>query len=134
MPEPEAADPADGLAPIAFVYSQPEASVLVATLRAYGIQAFAFDQDTIYVAPWLMTALGGIRILVPKEQEEDAIALLADIDGGWTCPPRAFADELWVSWGTTLVALFMGAGAPPPRIRGHYRWRRGQSDSGSSTR
>ena len=133
MPERAPSDSPAGLVPIAFVYSQPEASVLVATLRAYGIQAFAFDQDTIYVAPWLMTALGGIRILVPSEQEEDAAALLAELDGGWTCPPRAFADERWVSWGTSVVALLMGAGAPPPRIRGAYRWRR-QSESESSGR
>jgi hypothetical protein len=130
---PETADPRDGLKPIAFVYSQPEASVIVATLRAYGIQAFAFDQDTIYVAPWLMTALGGIRILVPEEQEADAVALLADIDEGWACPPRAFADERWVSWGTSVIAFLLSAGAPPPRVRGEYRWRR-QSDSGSSGR
>ena len=134
MPETAPSDPVEGLVPIAFVYSQPEAWVLVATLRAYGIQAFAFDQDTIYVAPWLMTALGGIRILVPSGQKEDAAALLADLDGGWTCPPRAFADERWVSWGTSVVALLMGAGAPPPRIRGDYRWRRLQSESGSSGR
>lgn len=51
MPETRPSGSPEGLAPIAFVYSQPEASVLVATLRAYGIQAFAFDQDTIYVAP-----------------------------------------------------------------------------------
>ena len=134
MPETAPSDPAEGLVPIAFVYSQPEASVLVATLRAYGIRAFAFDQDTIYVAPWLMTALGGIRILVPSGQKEDATALLADLDGGWTCPPRAFADERWVSWATSVIAFFLDAGAPPPRVRGDYGWRRPQSDSGSSTR
>jgi hypothetical protein len=131
---PEAADPSDGLTPIAFVYSQPEASVIVATLRAYGIQAFAFDQDTIYVAPWLMTALGGIRVLVPREQKADALALLVDIDDGWTCPPRAFADERWVSWATSVITFFLILVAPPPRVRGDYGWRRAQSESGSSAR
>ena len=134
MPDSDRADAPEGLVPIAIVYSQPEASVLTATLRAYGVQAFAFDQDTLYVAPWLMTALGGIRIVVPEEQKEDAAALLADIDGGWTCPPRAFADERWVSWATSVIAFFLDAGAPPPRVRGDYGWRRSQSDSGSSTR
>lgn len=80
-----------------------------------------------------MTALGGIRVLVPVEQKEDAIALLADIDAGWTCPPRAFADERWVSWATSVITFFMILVAPPPRIRGDYRWRR-QSESGSSER
>jgi hypothetical protein len=134
MPEPGPPDAPYGLDPIAFVYSQPEASVLVATLRAYGIQAFAFDQNTIYVAPWLMTALGGIRIVVPEEQKQDALALLADIDVGWTCPPRAFADERWVSWATSVIAFFFVLVAPPPRVRGDYGWRRGQSESGSSPR
>ena len=133
MPEAEEADLRDGLTPIAFVYSQPEASVLVATLRAYGIPAFAFDQDTIYAAPWLMTAVGGIRVLVPVEQKADALALLADIDGGWTCPPRAFADERWVSWATSVITFFMIFVAPPPRVRGDYDWRR-QSDPDSSPR
>jgi hypothetical protein len=134
MPEPNPAAAPEGLVPIAFVYSQPEASVLVATLRAYGLHAFAFDQDTLYVAPWLMTALGGIRVVVPEKQKEDAVALLADIDAGWSCPPRAFADERWVSWATSVITFFLILVAPPPRVRGDYGWRGAQSGSDSGPR
>src|SRR5688572_6092044 len=81
MTEPGGLAARGALAPIAYVYSQPEASVLIATLRAYGFAAMSLDQDTIYVAPWLMLALGGIGVVVPADQEEDALALLEAIDG-----------------------------------------------------
>jgi hypothetical protein len=138
MPDPIRSEverpPPDATAPIAFVYSQPEASVLVCTLRAYGIIAFAFDYGTISVMPPWMVALGGIRVAIPASQWEDAIALLSEIDEGWACPPRAYASEAWVSIGLSLISFFLGAGPPPPRARGLYAWRRRQAESGSGAR
>ena len=134
MSEPDEVGPPGALVLIARVYSQPEAAVLLATLQAYGFLAFRFDTDTIYVSPWLMVAVGGIRIVVPRYQAEGVIALLAEIDGGWTCPPRPFADELWVSWTMSLAIFFMSIGAPPPRLRGDYAWRGRQAGSESSPR
>jgi hypothetical protein len=134
MPDTKSSAAPAALVPIARVYSQPEAAVLFATLRAYGFAAFRFDTDTIYVNPWLMLALGGIRILVPAEQLEDAVALLAEIDRGWTCPPKPFADELWVSLATSVVTFLMSLSAPPPRLRGDYAWHRRHGASGSSIR
>ena len=132
MPEPECRP---GAAVIAFVYSQPEARVLVCTLRAYGIAAFAFDEGTISANPNWMTALGGIRVFVPGVQRDEAIALLYEIDEGWTCPPPPYARQALISIALTILLGFVvPAAAPPPRIRGHYAWRRRQSDSGSSER
>jgi hypothetical protein len=134
MSDRDAAAQPGELVPIASVYSQPEAAVLFATLRAYGFLAFRFDDDTLYVSPWWMVALGGIRIMVPRHQWEDAAALLAEIDEGWTCPPRPFADEPWVSRAMSLIIFFMCTGAPPPRVRGDYAWRSPQTESGSPGR
>lgn len=118
---------------IAFVYSQPEARVLVCTLRAYGIAAFAFDEGTISAMPNWMTALGGIRVFVPDAQRDDAIGLLYEIDGGWTCAPRPYAKQPFLSVALTiLLGFILLVAAPPPRVRGLYAWRRRQSDSGSS--
>jgi hypothetical protein len=115
---------------IAFVYSQPEARVLICTLRAYGFAAFAFDAGTISVVPTWMVALGGIRIVIPAAQREDAIALLYEIDEGWICPPRPFAKQAWLSVALTILLGFFGL-VPPPRVRGLYAWRRRQAESGS---
>jgi hypothetical protein len=131
MSEPEGAP--NAVAIIAFVYSQPEALVLVCALRAYGIAAFAFDYGTISVVPPWMTALGGIRIAIPAAQRDDAIALLYEIDEGWCRPPRPFAPEAWLNIALTVTIGLFGL-TPPPRIRGLYAWRRRQADSGSPAR
>ena len=117
---------ADGFVPIATVYSLPEASVLAATLAAYGIPAIAHSQGTISVLPTHMVALGGIGIMVARDRLDDAMALLETIDGGWTCPPRPYAEENWVNGGLSL-ALFAFGVAPAPRAAGEYRWRRGSA-------
>jgi hypothetical protein len=125
---------ATGLAVIAFVYSQPEAAVLVCTLRAYGFAAFAFDSGTISVTlPWL-TALGGIRVALPAEERDDAIALLYEIDEGWVAPPRPYTREAWLSIVLTLLIGYYCMVPPPPRARGLYAWRRRQAESGSPPR
>ena len=123
-----------GAAVIAIVYSQPEARVLVCTLRAHGIAAFAFDSGTISVAPDWMVALGGIRIVIPAAQRDDAIELLYEIDLGWICPPRPYAGQAWLNiLLTILLGLFFHV-VPMPRVRGLYAWRRRQSESDSSPR
>jgi hypothetical protein len=123
-----------GAAVIAFVYSQPEARVLVCTLRAHGIAAFAFDSGTISAAPNWMLALGGIRIVIPAAQRDDAIELLYEIDLGWTCPPRPYAGQAWLSILLTVLLGFVFLVAPTPRARGLYAWRRRQSEPDSSPR
>ena len=117
------AEAADGFAPIALVYSLPEASVLLATLHAYGIAALAHSQGTVSVLPTHAVALGGIGIMVAPAQLEDALALLETIDGGWIAPPPAYADEAWVNGGLSIGLFALGGVVPMPRTRGVYRWR-----------
>jgi hypothetical protein len=123
---PDAAPPetfADGFVPIAFVYSRPEAAVLEATLRAYGIAAFVRNEGHVAVQTPLLVALGGLCVAVAPEQLDDAIALLHAIDEGWTRPksPLALRRPLRAA-GTILTFLLLFA-PPTPRIRGEYLWR-----------
>ena len=122
MPD-SASGPTDGFAPIAIVWSMPEATVLVATLQAYGILALPRNQHHLSIAPPLMLALGGITVAVPPAQREDALALLQAIDTGWRCPPPPLAGNPWVS-ALLSVLMMVGLGVPPmPRRPGHYGWR-----------
>jgi hypothetical protein len=121
MPE-TASDPSDGFETIAIVYSQPEAAVLLATLRAYGIFALPKNQAHISVVPSLMMALGGTWITVPPDKREDALALLEVIDTGWRPPPPAIVDELWLSRLFSVCMTFLLGAPPMPRIPGRYAW------------
>jgi hypothetical protein len=129
--EPEGHSPDGRPTLIAIVYSLPEARVLECTLRAYGIVAFAFDYWTVAICPPWMVALGGIRVVVPAHQREDAIALLYEIDEGWTAPPRAFARNAGLNIILTIICGFVLGITPMPRVRGLYAWRRRQAESGS---
>src|SRR4051812_10934909 len=134
MPEPAEADVApDSLTIIAIVYSLPEAAVLVATLAAYGIFALPRHRGHISVQPVWMIALGGIWIAVPGAQEEDALALLAEIDAGWRPPRRSFADNAWLSGLLSIVMTLFLMVPPMPRLRGLYGWRRQEPDPSQST-
>jgi hypothetical protein len=125
----------DGEGPtrIAHVYSQVEADVLTATLQAYGFTVIASSRGTISVMPDMMVALGGIPIAVPADEAEDAIALMAEIDSGWSCPAAPFDDEPAVNGAVSIGSALFG-GTPMPRIEGEYAWRPLQRRPGSSER
>ena len=94
-------------APVGYAYGQMEAALACAMLEAAGIIAL---QQTRYAASnaWHFTfALGGIPIVVPASQRQEAIDLLAD----FALPSRAR-----YSIGRTLlaVAVFLLATLPPP--------------------
>jgi hypothetical protein len=127
---PDAAPGLDGFEPVAIVCSMPEASVLLATLRAYGIHALPRNQAHVSITPSLMIALGGICVAVPPTQLDDAVALLSAIDEGWTCPPPPLARNGLVNgFLSVLMTVFLGA-PPMPRAPGLYRWRRIPVDEG----
>jgi ABC-type branched-subunit amino acid transport system permease subunit len=115
-------DGGGGLTVIAHVYSQPEAAVLTATLAAYGFETIAGSRGAISVMPDLMVALGGIPIAVRSEDAADAVALLEEIDTGWTAPPPPFDPNEAVNGATSVASAALG-GVPMPRIRGDYAWR-----------
>ncbi len=112
---------------IAHVYSQPEADVLVATLQAYGFVVLAGSRAAISTMPDMMVALGGMPISVPAEDAEDAIALMAEIDAGWNCPPAPFDADPAVNGAVSIGSTLLG-GVPMPRIEGDYAWRRRRRD------
>jgi hypothetical protein len=116
------AEPDSDFTAIAHVYSQPEADVLVATLQAYGFTVMAGSRGAISIMPDLMVALGGLPIIVPTDQAGDAIALMAEIDGGWSCPPAPFDDDPAVNGAVSVGAALLG-GVPMPRVEGDYAWR-----------
>jgi hypothetical protein len=118
----------DRLLPIAFVYSVPEAAALECTLRAYGIFALQPDYLITTIAPPWMVALGGIRVSVAASQWDDAIALLYEIDRGWTPPPNSYAKEGWLNIVLAVLILWYVWVPPPPRARGSYAWRRRQAE------
>ena len=118
---------------IAHVYSQVEADVIAATLRAYGFTVVAGSRGAISVMPCLMVGLGGIPIAVAAGEEEDAIALMAEIDSGWTCPEAPFDDNPAVNGALSVGTTYFGA-VPMPRVEGDYAWRRRQPGPGPSAR
>jgi hypothetical protein len=129
MPErPDSGSPRDGFVTIAVVDSMPEAAVLLATLAAYGIFALPRNRGHISAQPVLMVALGGIWITVPRSQQEDALALLAEIDTGWRRPPRAVARNAWLNAAVSIAMTFLLMVPPMPRVPGLYGWRHREPD------
>jgi hypothetical protein len=76
-----------------------------------------------------MVALGGLRVVVPDSRRDDAIALLYEIDQGWTAPPRIYAKEAWLNILLALLVVLFVWVPPPPRARGSYAWRRREAES-----
>lgn len=123
MTDPGADD--SGLFAIAHVYSPAEADVIAATLRAYGFTVYAGSRAAISVMPDLMVALGGIPICVPAHEAEGAVALMGEIDEGWSEPSAPFDDNAAVNGAVSIGSTLLG-GPPMPRIQGDYAWRSAQ--------
>ena len=130
----ERGDP-DGGAPVAIahVYSQVEADVIAATLQAYGFTVVAGSRGAISVMPYLMVGLGGIPIAVAAGEAEEAIALMAEIDSGWSCPEAPFDPDPAINGAVSLGSTLLG-GPPMPRVEGDYAWRPRQPSPGPSAR
>ena len=118
---------------IAHVYSQVEADVIAATLQAYGFTVVAGSRGAISVMPYLMVGLGGIPIAVAAGEAEEAIALMAEIDGGWSCPEAPFDSDPAINGAVSLGSTLLG-GPPMPRVEGDYAWRPRQPRPGPSAR
>lgn len=56
------------------------AHLILTKLRSAGINCFLEDEFTVTVDPILSNAIGGIKLVVRKEEQEDAIELLQVID------------------------------------------------------
>lgn len=117
-----AVDAPDGVIVIAIVYSQPEAHVLISMLRAYGFPASPMNQGMISILPGYFVALDGIGVCVPAAATEDALALLAACDRGWSRPPHSYAANPLLNVFLGLLLFGMSGIVPPPRVRGRYSW------------
>jgi hypothetical protein len=82
----------------------------------------AGSRAAISIMPDLMVALGGLPIIVPTGEAEDAIALMAEIDGGWNCPAAPFDEDPAVNGAVSIGSTLLG-GVPMPRVEGDYAWR-----------
>ena len=56
------------------------AHILLTRMRDSGIECFLKDEFTVTVDPILSNAVGGIKLVVRKEDEEEANLLLHDLD------------------------------------------------------
>ena len=56
------------------------AHILLTRLRSLGIECFLKDEFTVTVDPILSNAVGGIKLVVTKENEAEALALLQQFD------------------------------------------------------
>lgn len=66
------------------------AHIILTRLRASGIDCFLKDEFTVTVDPILSNAVGGIKLIVKKEQLEEANKLLGEFDEAYrqtaVCP------------------------------------------------
>lgn len=69
--------PAENGVVIAHAYRWPDAQMAVASLRAAGIDCQLLDTNTHNTMPQAGFALGGMRLVVPKAQTDEAITLLS---------------------------------------------------------
>lgn len=112
----------DRLVTLTVYYSLVEARICVSMLEAHGIFVLA-PTELANDAPHLMTALGGIPVMVIGRDYEAAKALLADVetraDSEPPPPARPFLQRIWEATVGALVLLVAGLPpAPTPPRRG----------------
>lgn len=67
---------------VARYFNPYEAGLAASFLQGHGIQASVADSHFSSIDPLMPTALGGIRIMVPSPEAEDATALLVAAERG----------------------------------------------------
>lgn len=95
------------LVPAGYAYGQMEAALACAMLESAGIIALPHTRHTASNAWHFTFALGGIPILVPASQQQDAIDLLAGFS-----PPSRFPRGIVEA--ALAIAVFLLVALPPP--------------------
>lgn len=66
------------------------ANILLTRLRSSGVECYLKDEYTVTVDPFLSNAVGGIKLVVKKENVEEVLELLHDFDDAYrksaVCP------------------------------------------------
>lgn len=95
------------LVPVGYAYGQMESALTCAMLESAGIVAFPQTRYAASIAWHYMFALGGIAILVPASQQQDAIDLLADFN-----PTQRL--RRGVGRMILAIVIFLLVALPPP--------------------
>ena len=106
-----------GLTRIAQVYSTTEAMLIIAAMEAANFQVFVPGFQIHNTAPHLAVALGGIPVMVPDAQAEEAALFLSALesDDPGEAPQNRIAKPprpLWLS--LMIAAAYMFTGTAPP--------------------
>lgn len=88
---------------IAHAYRWHEAALSVALLQASGLSPAVLDGQAHSMMPHAGIALGGMRIVVPASQRDEAIAILSAVP-----EPRASL-PIWVKLVFAFLFLWVGA-------------------------
>lgn len=85
---------------VASCFSPTEAHGLKGVLEAAGLRAVVADAQVAQAHSWMTTALGGVRVLVPAEQAEQAAEVLAQYNQGDFAldEPDEEVAELFAGW------------------------------------
>ena len=73
-----------------------DAHILMGKLEAEGIDSWLKDENTVTTGPFLTNAIGGVKVMVAKEQFEQASQILQQIDEqrrkNFCCPQCGSSD------------------------------------------
>lgn len=86
-----------------------EAELVASLLRSAGIAAQVADRNLVAVDPLLQQAMGGMRVMAPESQREDALAILAEARAGRYSLPAPDEDPPSPPSGLRRAAVMAGA-------------------------
>jgi rubredoxin len=89
------------------------ANIILTRLQQEGFECYLYDEFTATIDPILTNAIGGIKLVVKKEDEITALALLASFDDAYkkaaTCPQCGMNDFVQTTKpgaGNIFTAIF----------------------------
>jgi len=94
------------LVEVARLWNLAEARVAQSSLQAAGLTVFVFDEHRAGLLWTEQLALGGIRLMTPETQAEDARLLMGEARGS-TAPLARVRRREWVSGAALLLACFV---------------------------
>jgi hypothetical protein len=105
--------------PVHYFINYMDAHILMGKMQHEGIQCWLKDEHTVTVNPILAGVVGGIKLMVPEHQKEEAMRLLNRMEeerkSRQSCPRCRSHDIQFVStprragnWLTALASVFIG--------------------------